>query len=143
MLQGQIQRIKHPDDCRIRRRRRRMRMLDESKIIVYDFPSFVLDIWQKTAGLSSSKCFLCATLGKDTELFECRQDQRAKIKPCLGNSRMLQVKREKKSVGCSGSRHGSFSDNNSRPLPPRQIGDTKSDFLRVHQKFNSFKNMNH
>jgi hypothetical protein len=120
-----------------------MRMLDEPKTIVYNFPILVLDIWQKTTGLSSSKCFLCATLEKGTELFECRQDQRTKIKPCLGAYRMLQVKREKKSVGCSGSRHGSFSDNNSRPLPPRQIGDTKSDFLRVHQNFNYFKNMNH
>ncbi|MDX2497493.1 MAG: hypothetical protein QNL11_06280, partial [Desulfobacterales bacterium] len=59
MLQGQIQRIKHPDDCRIRRRRLqiRMRMLDESKTIGYDSLSFVLNIWQKTAGLSSSKWF--------------------------------------------------------------------------------------
>jgi hypothetical protein len=69
-----------------------MRMLDEPKTIVYNFPILVLDIWQKTTGLSSSKCFLCATLEKGTELFECRQDQRTKIKPCLGAFRMLQVK---------------------------------------------------
>jgi len=32
-------------------------MLDESKTIGYDSLSFVLNIWQKTAGLSSSKWF--------------------------------------------------------------------------------------
>jgi len=60
MLQDQIQCIKHPDDGRIRRRRFRIRVrvFDESKTIGYNFSSFVLDIWQKIAGLSSSKWFL-------------------------------------------------------------------------------------
>jgi hypothetical protein len=71
-----------------------MRLLDESKIIGFDFLRFVLNLWQKIACLSSLKWFLCRakkyTLARG--LFECYVLMREEVDGLLGDGKIISLK---------------------------------------------------